>query len=104
MSFSDEDEDLDRLLTGTDYTEMDQETAIPEPLQESVGAGESLTKDTTSASGKPTQEEGGRELRTAEELSQVLSLLSCLNVVVTWISMLLSVCRNCYFGYRSRYP
>ena len=28
MSFSDEGEDLDRLLAGTDYTEMDLETAI----------------------------------------------------------------------------
>ena len=76
MSFSDEDEDLDRLLVGADYTKMDQETAPPEPLQESVGAGESLTKDAGSASGKPTLEEGGRELQTVEELSQVPSLLS----------------------------
>ena len=76
MSFSDEDEVLDRLLVGADYTKKDQEMALPEPLWESVEAGESLTKDAASASGKPTQEEGRMELRTVEEIGQVPSLLS----------------------------
>ena len=47
-----------------------------EHLWESVGAGDSFTKNAGSASKKPTLEEGGRELRTVEELGQVPSLLS----------------------------
>ena len=78
MSFPDEYKDLhvDRLLAGADYTKMDQETALPEPLQEWVEAGESLTEDAVSTSEKPTQEEGGREMWTVEELGPVPSLFS----------------------------